>query len=509
MRGHWQCTGAWLIAVGVAPAPAWAHAPGICDRPDANEAERGRCARGLYGTREYAAAAQTYENLWLDTRAPKYLYNAAAAREAAGSDARALAHLLRYAAMPDLSAAERVEAEGRMAQLRNRLIATTIEVAPAVALGSAAELRFERTIGADIETIEYPVKLLMSTQPGVFTVHLEPGTWRLRIVPASTVPAYNVENTSHSAALVVGAVGAKVHVALAPEQADLVLRFNPPEVLGRGIDVSLRDPLGTEAPQDLRVQTGELRVSLRTGPWTYAVKPHRYWASARTGELVVEPGAALDLRWDRTGAVMATESREERRRARLLTMGLGLTGGATVSLGIGLLAAGASNVPMYMASGSDLLYYRQDDAERSLTLTAWGAGNIGAAIGLSVSAGLEVLGPTRRRHYTQLGVGSGAALVGLLWHTIGYATSKADYDGKRPRGCPQPDDALCVSATRVDSQRISMAISASLLGVGAGLLAGVASSYLVRVKTASGRKRPRFGPMLRPDMLGLTLHGSF
>ncbi len=265
MRGHWQCTGAWLIAVAVAPAPAWADAPGICDRPDANEAERGRCARELYGTREYAAAAQTYENLWLYTRAPKYLYNAAAAREAAGSDARALAHLLRYAAMPDLSATERAEAEGRMAQLRSRLIATTIEVAPAVALGSAAELLFERTVGADIETIEYPVKLLMSTQPGVFTVHLEPGTWRLRIVPASTVPAYNVENTSHSAALVVGAVGAKVHVALAPEQADLVLRFNPPEVLGRGIDVSLRGRTDWETICE-RLESGVIRVPLHMRP---------------------------------------------------------------------------------------------------------------------------------------------------------------------------------------------------------------------------------------------------
>jgi hypothetical protein len=201
--------------------------------------------------------------------------------------------------------------------------------------------------------------------------------------------------------------------------------------------------------------------------------------------------------------------REERRRVRLLTLGLGLAGGATVSLGIGLLAAGAGGLDEHSVPGSDLLYYRQDDASRSLTLTAWGAGNTGAAIGLGVSAALEALGPTRRRHYVQLGVGSGAALVGLLWHVIGYATAKTDYAGKQPRGCSDSGDEPCVRADRVSRERVPLALSAGLLGAGVGLLAGVASSYLVRVKKTSGRNRPRVGAILRPQALGLTLHGSF
>jgi hypothetical protein len=507
--GHWLWTRGWLLTATMAPAIAWAQEPDVCERLGAAEAERSRCAREHYGAREYVTAARIFEELWRNTGAAKYLYNAAAAREAAGSDARALAHWLRYAAISEPSSTEQAEAEGRMSKLRARLITTTIEVTPAAALGPEAALSFERDLGGEVETFDYPVGLLSGAQPGVFTVHLEPGTWRLRVVPDSPVPAYNVEHASHSAALVVGAIATTLHVALVPEHADLVLRFSPPDVLGRGIDVTLRDPLGTEAPLERRARTGELRLSLRTGPWTYSVKPRRHWALAQTGELAVEPGAALDLRWDLEDVDVAALPREERRRVRLLTLGLGLAGGATVSLGIGLLAAGAGGLDEHSVPGSDLLYYRQDDASRSLTLTAWGAGNTGAAIGLGVSAALEALGPTRRRHYVQLGVGSGAALVGLLWHVIGYATAKTDYAGKQPRGCSDSGDEPCVRADRVSRERVPLALSAGLLGAGVGLLAGVASSYLVRVKKTSGRNRPRVGAILRPQALGLTLHGSF
>jgi hypothetical protein len=173
--GHWLWTRGWLLTATMAPAIAWAQEPDVCERLGAAEAERSRCAREHYGAREYVTAARIFEELWRNTGAAKYLYNAAAAREAAGSDARALAHWLRYAAISEPSSTEQAEAEGRMSKLRARLITTTIEVTPAAALGPEAALSFERDLGGEVETFDYPVGLLSGAQPGVFTVHLEPG----------------------------------------------------------------------------------------------------------------------------------------------------------------------------------------------------------------------------------------------------------------------------------------------------------------------------------------------
>lgn len=496
-----------MIAAGLTSTVStvsWAQ-PVVCGH---TEAERSGCARERYAAREYTIAARLYEDLWRDTGAPKYLYNAAVARGAAGSDALALAHWSRYAAIDALSGTEQADAEGRMTQLRARLTKTTIQVTPAAALGPTAALRFERFVGAEVETFDYVARPLPGAQPGVFTVHLEPGAWRLRVVPASPVPAYNVEHASHSAALTIGEAATIVQMTLVPELADLVLRFNPPGVLGRGIDVTLQDPLGTEAPQQMRAKTGELRLSLRTGPWTYNIKPLRPWAAARTGELAVEPGAALDLRWDLGAADGAALPREDRRRARRLILGLGLASGATASVGIGLLAAG-SGIVEHEVPGSKVLYHTKSDVKSSMSLTAWGAGSTGAAIGLAVSAGLEAIGPTRKRHYTQLGVGSGAVLIGLVWHVVGFVLAKNNTSGELQDGCQESSHEGCVSTARIRKERIPMAVSASLIGAGAGLLTGVASSYLFRVKKIFGRKRPRIGALLRPQALGLTLHGSF
>ena len=80
-----------LLLAGTGPATARAQWDDPCAEMQPDELTRSSCARALYGEREYVAAARHYERLWLDTGTPKYLYNAAAAREAAGHLASALA----------------------------------------------------------------------------------------------------------------------------------------------------------------------------------------------------------------------------------------------------------------------------------------------------------------------------------------------------------------------------------------------------------------------------------
>lgn len=501
----WQWKGAWLLAAGLAPAVTSAQEPEACGQRA--EAERSRCARERYAAREYTASARNYEDLWRDTGAAKYLFNAAIAREAAGSDALALAKWLRYAAMPGLSDADRADVEARMTLVRGRLVPTTIEVTPTTALGPAATLRFEREVGPEVEAFDYPIAQVAGPRSGAFTVYLQPGIWRLRVVPDSPADAYNIMDASHEATFTVDAGGSHVRVALVPEQSDLALRFGPPQVLGRGIDVTLYDPLGTEASLKVRTGAGESHLRLRSGPWNYVVKPRHRWAAARTGEITVEPGAALELHWDSAEGSTTGGLPEGYHRSRALTLGLGLASGATGFLGTILLVRGLRKLPTYPIPGATLKYYRQDDAERSLNLAAWGAGNTGAALGLGVSAGLEALAPPQRRDYIQLGVGSGATLVGLLWHAIGFVQYKND--DKSPLACARPDEILCVSAARVNKERIGMAVSAGLLGAGVGLLVGVASNRLARRERLSKRQHPHVSAFLGPQALGLTLQRNF
>jgi len=190
----WAMMGGLLT--GLAPALVRAQGDDPCARANVDESVRSRCARNLYGERKYVAAARHYERLWLDTGDPKYLYNAAAAREAGGHMAAAQAHWTRYHTSSGVSAAERAEVQLRLEEMRARLVAVTVTVSPGDVLGPAATFWCERGTSRAHEYFEIPAQLVANTTSDSFTLHLEPGTWELRLSPASAFQTYATTRTS-------------------------------------------------------------------------------------------------------------------------------------------------------------------------------------------------------------------------------------------------------------------------------------------------------------------------
>jgi hypothetical protein len=198
-----------LLLAGLGPATTRAQGdPCAEEQPD----ERGRsnCARALYSRRDYVAAARHYERLWLDIGTPKYLYNAAAAREAAGHLASALALWTRYEASPGVEGDERAELKQRLDEMRARLVATTVTVTPADVLGPAATFVCQRAGGIPPESFEIPAHLVADDAPGAFTLFLDPGDWELTLLPASAIPEYS-------------RVSAPMQVTRSPGQVELPL----------------------------------------------------------------------------------------------------------------------------------------------------------------------------------------------------------------------------------------------------------------------------------------------
>ncbi len=180
-----------LLLGGSSPATAHARGDDPCTEARPDELSRSNCARSLYGEREYVAAARHYERLWLDIGTPKYLYNAAAAREAAGHPASALALWTRYEASPGVEEDERAELKQRIEQIRARLVAITVTVTPANVLGPAATFWCERADGVPPESFDIPARLVADAVPGNFTLYLDPGAWELRLSSASALPEYS------------------------------------------------------------------------------------------------------------------------------------------------------------------------------------------------------------------------------------------------------------------------------------------------------------------------------
>jgi len=180
-----------LLLAGSRPAMAHARGDDPCTEARPDELARSQCARALYGEREYVAAARHYERLWLDVGTAKYLYNAAAAREAAGHLASALALWTRYEASPGVEDDERAELKQRLAEMRARLVAITVTVTPADVLGPGATFWCERADGTPPESFDIPARLVADAAPGNFTLHLDPGAWQLRLSPASALPEYS------------------------------------------------------------------------------------------------------------------------------------------------------------------------------------------------------------------------------------------------------------------------------------------------------------------------------
>ena len=151
-------------------------------------------AKQLFAEARYPEAAVRYESLWSTTPTPKYLFNAAMARELAGHEAHAYLHLLEYLALNSLAPAEIEKARARMEALKQRTAALRLIVTPTPdSMRATLELK---VTGAPTDVGRVPLTLDPETlrrasvadATGTYDLYLEPGTWKLAVAAPGYVP---------------------------------------------------------------------------------------------------------------------------------------------------------------------------------------------------------------------------------------------------------------------------------------------------------------------------------
>ena len=156
-------------------------ARGPTDMPSsvpAPEELRSQQAKQLYIAQRFVESARAYEALYNEFRAPKYLFNAAAAREGAGQDAHSFVALRRFLNHPGLRPEQQAIAEARLQPLRRRTTTLQLEISPAPRPGGI-EVSLRRT-GVDTLLLDGEA-LAALDQRGVIEIQAEEGDWSVRV----------------------------------------------------------------------------------------------------------------------------------------------------------------------------------------------------------------------------------------------------------------------------------------------------------------------------------------
>lgn len=444
------------------------------------ENTRGEQAKKLYAEHKFAEAAAVYETLWRTTKEPKYLFNAAAAHEAATWDTHALVYFQRYQRIEGMSEAERARAQERIDRLLPRLMMVRVEVSPARALGPSAALRLVRG-GTEVRhALRVPLAWLESPEPGIYNVPLELGPWQLELKPATTIEGYRQE-MGHLRENVVVEPAARggaspVRFSLTPAMVETVLRFGPRRALRKGVTVRLRDPLGVENDVEVSTSSAEVHLKLRPGRWVYQAALARPGAQSVTGEVMVGSGEPVEL-WFKRGRGSAEVSLEERRLRRKLGLGLGLTGLGLAGVGAGLLGGGMNAMDekyeyvFTMGDGACAGDMNTRASPRAynhcvgFTMASYGAGVLGGAAGLGSTALAATKGVGRKGWII---MGSLAILIS----GVGFAWAKAEIpeieNSSVENGMVKHDESL----------KAKIMIPSALAGWGAGMLVGTVAGVV-------------------------------
>lgn len=386
--------------VAAAPAPNMTElAPAAPPTAEVSpEAARSEEARQFYANQEYVRAAQAYELLYRDVSAAKYLFNAAAAREAAGHDAHAYVALQRYLDHPGLTADERARAEARLASLRNRTTAIQIRLTPTPRPSGLAVVLSR----ADVEPLQLDSDALDALdRRGIIEIWAEVGTWMVeaeapghrksqvslesiagasQTLELTLAPALSVNRQAEAKGSVVVRIGAR------KLPTDLSLLFRRDSVLLR------------EIPTEL-----ESTWEIPTGTW---------YVGASSRDFVASP-------------VPADVSRD-----KPLTVSLALqrTTASKLKLGIGGASAGTLGVlGIYLAvQSSSTELSRGPDSLLAMKFSA------GASLGLALGfgAGAMIMHARklseRTRISTTAGVGAGLAACGGIILAVVLSTRSSD-----------------------------------------------------------------------------------
>lgn len=494
------------VLVGTLPAHALARAAAAPATPPA-AADEDSEARQLLRTRKYSEAAAAFERLYAASSTPRYLADAATARELAGHDSHA--HLLwrRYLALPGVPPAELERVRARVAALERRMVAVRIVTIPHILASRDLELTIEHSpAGTPRDASRVPLVLegdllpLLAAPdlPGAFAIFLERGSWVIDARADGHEPARQEFSVSGGRAQVELAMP-----AAAPVVASVDLAITPVDAAAQGVELILTREGDT--PVHERIGGAAKTWQLAAGTYTLSVRAAGYLPVDRTFTVEGKP-LAIDLAL--VPEPQAPPPPPPKKRPDFWAIGLGATGGAAAVMGAVLLGVGGSRwsgtLDRYgQFAGNNRVNWNiaSDNLFMAWTTHGAGAGLLGGGLGLGLGAVGMHFAPrlSRPKHLWA----AGAAVGGVLAITGGLLIGRAGY-GLQSAQWAHADRFSSLDASAADAfagKNHHVGLSAALLGLGLGL--GLSSLLgLVRKPT------PRTTALL-PTGTGLTLTGRF
>lgn len=464
-------------------------------------------AKALYAEGRFAEAAEIFERLWEEHGASKYLFNAAAAHEAAGREVVALVHYLHYLQLDGVDPGEWKEVRVRIGKLQARLVPVSVKVTPP-ALTGRVTLIARRTDGAS--TVRAELGWLVGSSDAPETIHLTPGTWALRL---EVQEAAKEHYTSSGEVMVYvplpgeEAAGATATLTAKPVDSALTLRLGPPEALRRGVEVRLYDQLQIEPTIVTTTRDAETKVGLRTGPWRYVVTPRGRGGEIK-GEVEVSDGAATvverhDLISHRTRGARADSAIRPQRLALagVVSGGVLLVASGGVMLGLGERRRRDARQELMTLDGTPFTAY-DPRVEGANALISGGAGLLGGGLGLGVTAVGVGLRAPRSLWWGELGAGGATAIAGVVWYGSAF-TRTTDRKVEIPEG----GDGY-VTAGSIDHQHGELIASSAVLGLGVAVTVGAATA-LAFTRRGRSRSTARANPFVGRGVSGLMVTGAF
>lgn len=441
-----------LVAL-VALAAAWAPTgPRPADPPPllppAPTDPRATSARAAYAAGEYVAAARQYAALARDG-APRYLFNAGMAREAAGELAHAALLWRRYLASGTATPEDRELLARKLTAAAASLVPRQFAAAPEI-----SSLTLTRGQHDPLELV--PADL---ADPLI----LEAGEWTARILgPGEPLELRFTVGDPAAPPVVLSA--SPVHVDPPPlpptTTGTLTVHLGPPRALRGGVEISLKNDMGLR--QDLQ-KTAAATWDLPRGAWTVtAAAPDRTTIKKTVTVADLPQHLDLELR-------LSPAARRQRivMPAILGAAGLGLTVGGAV-----MITRGRRNDLTCLDATTCTA------AANSVLDVSAGLALVGTGVGALIPAATAAAGARPRALAIEAGIGAAIFTGGLTWY---LAETRSDY--------------------QLDARARDHA-AATILGAGAGMLGSAAIALIVR-KVLNRRAAP---VAVAPTSRGVTIN---
>jgi hypothetical protein len=251
-----------------------------------------------------------------------------------------------------------------------------------------------------------------------------------------------------------------------------------------------------------------LSVQVDPGVWAVQLRGPSYTTTDQSFEVRGLGPQRLDLQLAQAGSVSSLQpssgpaAAAPPGRARQYAVSLGVTGGVTSVVGVGILAAGLAKRRQLAVCDDDELVC-QDNLSGALTIRDAGAATLGLGVGV-LAGGLVWFNrdpALRRKLWLGGGVVGGLASIGGI---AGLVVASHSYNSANAARVTDWD-----AHYNGPGKAPLRATSAAILGLGLGLVTSSVTSLFIQRRTNPGLRALRIDGAASPWLTGLVVSGRF